>query len=171
VIRVTLEPLQDLAVSAVLRPIRSDLAPVSAASRDVGERTGERPTAMLERLGSLPVGSAVLTPAGDLAADYLIHVVVMSEDEHQTAATVDKALRNGLARANDLGLNAIALPPLGIGAGLMEPEEAATALLEILGEHLETGDLPQDIVLAVPSAYEADLFTNLIEGSERRKQD
>jgi len=163
VIRVTLDPLHELVVSAVLRPIRSDLAPVSAASRDVGEGTGQGPAARLERLGSLPVGSAVLTPAGDLAADYLIHVVVMSEDQHQTAATVDKALRNGLARASDLGLDAIALPPLGIGVGLTEPEEAATALLVILEEHLATGQPPQEILLAVPSSYEAEIFSNLID--------
>jgi O-acetyl-ADP-ribose deacetylase (regulator of RNase III) len=167
-IRITTDPLAELEVAVLLRPIRSDLAPVTAASRDVNEAMGPRPAEMLGRLGTLPVGSAVLTPAGELRSDYIVHVVVMSEDEPQTAATVDKALRNGLARAADLGLESIALPPLGLGVGLTEPELPAAALLQILVEHLESDLPPDEVILAVTSDFEADLFSGLIHGSGGR---
>jgi O-acetyl-ADP-ribose deacetylase len=170
VIRITTVPLAELEVSVVLRPIRSDLAPVTAASRDVSEAMGAGPAEMLGRLGTLPLGGAVLTPAGELRADYVVHVVVMSEDEPQTAATVDKALRNGLARAADLGLESIALPPLGMGVGMTEPELPAGALLKILVEHLESDLPPDEVILAVTSDFEADLFAGLIDGSEGRDE-
>lgn len=131
-IRVVVGDLAAQVVDALVRPVRSDLAPVSAASRDIGLAAGEDLEARLARLGTLPIGGAVLTPSGRLAASFLIHVVVMSEEEPQTTLSVQRALRNGLRRATDWGLASLALPPLGLTVGTVEPEESARALVEIL---------------------------------------
>lgn len=155
--------LADVEVEAVVRPVRADLRPVSVASRDLAARAGPRVQEHLERLGSLPLGGAVITPAGDLTCDFLIHVVVMSEDEPQTAHTVQRALQNGLRRATDWALDSLALPPLGIGAGTTEPEVAARALAEILFNHLDEGAMPLDLTIVVTSDYEADLFTRIVD--------
>ncbi|MCA1789129.1 MAG: macro domain-containing protein, partial [Thioalkalivibrio sp.] len=90
-------------VDAVLRPIRSDLDPVSSAAREVGVRVGPDVNARLRAGGHLPVGGAVLTPGGGMAAAFVIHAVVMSADEPQSQQSVERALRNGLARATDWG--------------------------------------------------------------------
>jgi O-acetyl-ADP-ribose deacetylase (regulator of RNase III) len=145
-----------------MRPVRSDMAPVSAASRDIALAAGEELEERLSRLGTLPLGGAVLTPAGLLAAPYLIHVVVMSEEEPQTAISVQRALRNGLRRAADWGLASIALPPLGLSVGMIEPEESARALVEILFNHLDEGAAPLDLTIVVGSDFEARLFEDLV---------
>ena len=95
----------------------------------------------LKKVGAIPVGGAVMTPGGTLATDFLIHVVVMSEDEPQSALTVQKALRNGLRRASDWALESLALPAIGIGVGTMEADDSARALLEILFNHLDTSPI------------------------------
>lgn len=151
---------------AVIRPIRTDLTPVSAASRDLGTAAGDAVEEHLLRLGSLPLGGAVMTPAGGLPCDFLIHAVVMSEDEPQTSANVQKAVQNGLRRATDWGIGSLALPPLGIGVGTTEPEVSARALAEILFDHLDEGQPPLDLTLVVGSDYEADLFRRLVEELE-----
>ena len=78
---------------------------------DLGAGAGESVEEQLSRSGSIPLGGAVMTPAGALPFDFLIHVVVMSEDEPQSTATVQKAVRNGLRRATDWALDSLALPP------------------------------------------------------------
>lgn len=155
--------LAEVGVEGVIRGVRADLSPVNVASRDLAARAGSRVEEHLERLGSLPLGGAVITPAGDLACDFLIHVVVMSRDEPQTSHTVQRALQNGLRRATDWALDSLALPPLGIGVGTTEPEVAARALAEILFNHLDEGAPPLDLTIVVTSEYEVDLFARIVD--------
>jgi len=162
-IRVVDDPLQVVVADAVIRPVRTDLSPVTAVSRDLLSAAGEVVERRLSELGSLPLGGAVLTPAGGLPASFLIHVVVMSEDEPQTSATVRKAVENGLRRATDWELSSLALPPLGIGVGMTEPEVAAQELVELLGSHLERGRPPLELIIAATSPYETELFMGLVE--------
>jgi O-acetyl-ADP-ribose deacetylase (regulator of RNase III) len=136
---------------------------VTAAGRIIGQRAGADLEERLNRIGSIPVGGAVLTPAGGLAAGFLIHVVVQSSDEPETQVSVERALKNGLRRAVDWGLESLALPPLGLGAGALEPEEAARALVEILANHLAEGAPPLELTIVVGSDYEAFLFRRLVE--------
>jgi O-acetyl-ADP-ribose deacetylase len=163
VIRVVVGDLTLQATEGVLRPVRTDLAPVSAASRDVAVAAGEQLEERLSKLGTLPLGGAVLTPAGNLAAGFLIHAVVMSEEEPQTSLTVQRALRNGLRRATDWGLGSLALPPLGLGVGTADPEGAARALVEILFNHLDEGAAPLDLTIVAGSKYEAELLEGMVE--------
>jgi O-acetyl-ADP-ribose deacetylase (regulator of RNase III) len=170
-IRVAFEPLVDVPAEALVRPIRSDLAPVTATARDLAAAAGPLMEERLERLGSLPVGGAVMTPAGDLRADFVIHAVVMSEDEPQTTGTVQRALRNGLARAADWGVESLALPPLGLGVGLTEPEDSAQALVAILANHIDEGRAPLDLTIVVTSSFEEELFTRLVAEATRERAD
>lgn len=163
VIRVVVGALADQAVDAVLRPIRSDLAPVTPASRDVGLRAGAAVEARLASTGHVPVGGAVLTPGGDLSASFVIHAVVMAADEPQSRQSVERALRNGLARAADWELGSLAMPPMGLGAGSMDPEEEARGLVEVLSEHVRAGVPPLEIVLVVTSDYERELLERLLD--------
>ena len=152
----------EVGTEAVVRPIRTDLTPVSAASRDLGTWAGSSVEEHLSRLGSLPLGGAVLTPAGKLPCDFLIHAVIMSEDEPATSATVRKAVQNALRRATDWDVVSLAFPPLGIGAGNTEPEDAARELVGILFEHLDEGACPLELTVVVTSEFEEDLFRRLV---------
>jgi hypothetical protein len=141
-IQVLLGTLSEQETEGILRPIRSDLAPVTAASRDVAEGAGETMNEKLEQIGVIPVGGAVITPAGALSADFVIHAVVSAPDEPETPGSVQNALKNGLRRATDLGLESLALPPLGTGIGRLDAETCALAMLEMLFFHLDEGQPP-----------------------------
>ena len=161
-IRVVVGNLAELEVEAVMRPVQSDFSPVSHASRDLAAAAGEQVEEKLMRFGSLPIGGAVMTPAGALPSDFIIHVVVSSADEPQTDATVGKAVENGLRRASDMGIAALALPPLGISVGMTEPEDAARALCELLYNHLDDAET-LDMTLVVSSPYEEEMFSRIVE--------
>jgi O-acetyl-ADP-ribose deacetylase len=168
-IRVVQGELRDQRVDGVVRPVRSDLAPVSGPSRDVVLDAGEELQERLERMGLLPVGGAVLTPAGLLTAPFLIHAVVMSEEEPQTSMSVQRALRNGLRRASDWGLGSLALPPFGMAVGTADPEVSARVLVEILFDHLDEGVAPLDLTIVVSSDFESQLFCRLVEELSRAR--
>jgi O-acetyl-ADP-ribose deacetylase len=168
-IRVVVGQLRDQRVDGVMRPVRSDLAPVSGPSRDVVLDAGEELQERLGRLGVLPIGGAVLTPAGTLPAAFLIHAVVMSEEEPQTSMSVQRALRNGLRRAADWGLGSLALPPFGMAVGTADPEVSARAVVEILFNHLDEGSAPLDLTIVVSSEFESQLFGRLVEEMSRAR--
>jgi O-acetyl-ADP-ribose deacetylase (regulator of RNase III) len=151
----------------LLLPIRSDLAPLTAGARDVLRDAGSKVEERLRQLGSLPVGGAFVTPAGALRASFLIHVVTASEEEEESAVSVQRALRNGLRRAVEWELTSLALPPLGTGVGHMEIEDAARAMVEILVNHIDEGHPPLDLFIVVGGEYEADIFRQLVEESMR----
>jgi len=166
-IRVVRGDMAVLDVHGLVRAVRSDLAPIDAAARDLVAAAGPELVERLEGVGVLPVGGAVLTPAGRLAADYLIHIVVMSEEEPQTTLSIQRALRNGLRRASDWGLESLAVPVLGLGAGTIEPETPARALVDILCNHLDEGVPPLELTIAVDSDFEHEIFERLVEAAER----
>ncbi len=168
-IRVVTGALADAGTEAVVRPIRTDLAPVSSASRDVAVAAGPAVEKRLERLGTLPLGSAVMMPGGDLPADFIIHAAVMSEEEPPTIPVVQKALRNGLHHAVDWEIRSVAVPPLGMGAGLTDPESWARGLVETLRVHLDEGKDPLDLVIVVSTSYEQELFARLVEDAKRER--
>jgi O-acetyl-ADP-ribose deacetylase (regulator of RNase III) len=168
-IRVEIGVLADQTHEGVLRPVRTDLTPVSAAGRDIAARAGEAMTARLLGMGSVPMGGAVITPAGQLPSSYVIHAVVSSDEEPETIESARRALRNGLRRAADVGLASLALPPLGMGVGILEADDSARAMVEILLDHLDEGRAPLDLTIVVSSDYEASVFARLVTELARQR--
>jgi O-acetyl-ADP-ribose deacetylase (regulator of RNase III) len=68
-------------------------------------------------LGPVDVGEAVVTRAGNLNADYVIHAAVMGQDLVTSADAVRRATRASLERAGELGVDSIAFPAFGTGVG------------------------------------------------------
>ena len=68
-----------------------------------------------------------------------------------------------------MGLESLSVPPLGMGVGNLEPEDAARVLCEILFNHLDEGAPPRDIAVVATSDFEAGVFETLIArmGAER----
>lgn len=156
-IRVVRGELADSEAEAILREARSDGGPVSPAGRRIVERLGPEGAHLLE-LDEAPAGSAWLTPAGPLPSTFMIHLVVQSPEEPVSTVLVRRALTNGLRRAAAVGIETIALPPLGVGAGNLEHEQAATVIVETLVDHLEQGEPPLGFEIVVTGEYEEEVF-------------
>jgi len=146
----------------VVRPIRSDNAPLTAEARDLLLVAGPAVVERLDQMGDLPVGGAFVTPGGALEASFIIHVVTASEEDPETAITVQHALRNGLRRAAEWGMESLAVPPLGLGVGRLDAEEGARAMVEILLNHLDEGQPPLALTIVVATEYEAEVFQRLV---------
>jgi len=158
VIRIVQGELAAAAAEAVLRPVTAEWTAVTHAMRRLELAAGEVPAEQCRRLGELPVGSAVITPAGDLPAQFMVHAIVRSMDEPVTESGVRRALQNGLRRIVEWGIQHVAMAPLGTGAGNLDADEAAAIMIPVLLEHMQAGGPPAEVEIYVDSEYEKDVF-------------
>ena len=157
-IRITRAELANTEAEAILRPVSAEWDPVTPATRRLEIAAGMHMVEECRRLGELPVGSAVITPAGNLRAQFMVHVIVRSIDEPVSPAVVKRGLQNGLRRLSEWGIASVALSPLGTGAGNLDPEESAREMIPVLLEHLSTAREPTRIEVIVDSEYEQEVF-------------
>ena len=157
-IQVRVGRLEEMVVPACLRPVAADGTPVTPAMRRLDEALGARVREQIGRGGELPVGSAMITPAGDLAADFLVSIVVRSADEPVSEAAVERGLVNGLRRLREWAIDTAAIVPLGTGAGNLDAEASARVMLRTLLDEMSADALPRDMIIVVESEYEREVF-------------
>jgi O-acetyl-ADP-ribose deacetylase (regulator of RNase III) len=163
VIRVFLGDLADVDCEAVLRSVSSNLAPDTPFSRSLELAAGNEVWDRLMNMGEFPVGAAVITPAGEVNAAFLIHVVLQSAEEPVRMETLRAALQNGLRRAQEWGLESLALPPLGTGAGNLDTEESAAEMVSVIQRHLGSFDHLREVIILVGTAFEEGVFLRAVE--------
>ena len=88
------------------------------------------------RQGPIDVGDVVVTTAGNLAANYVIHAAVMGADLRSSPDLVRRATLTTLRRAEELRLQSLALPAFGTGVGRMDPKDSAESMVGALRTHL-----------------------------------
>jgi len=81
------------------------------------------------KYGQIPIGEAVVTSGGRLPAKHVIHAAVMGQDLQTDAAKIQKATRNSLLRADELGIKSISFPALGTGVGGFPLDECARIMI------------------------------------------
>ena len=157
-IRVVRSDVGALQAGAVMRSVGSDLEPCSAADRRLGVDAGVEVLDRLRNSVELSVGGAVVTPGGNLGAELLIHVVIRSPEEPVSEERVARAFRNGLRQAAQWGVEVLAVPPLGVGAGNLNAETSARVMCSVLEAHLRDSRAPQEVLILASSDYEEVAF-------------
>ena len=89
--------------------------------------------------GPITVGEAVVTGAGRLSCQYVIHAATMGMDFQTDQEKVRLATRNSLLRAQEYKMDTLAFPALGCGVGRFPAEEAARIMAEEVVGHILTG--------------------------------
>jgi O-acetyl-ADP-ribose deacetylase (regulator of RNase III) len=102
----------------------------------------------------LPVGAAVVTGAGDLPVELLVHAVVSSPVERVTRDGVRRAFRSALERVREWQLGRVAVPPLGLGAGNLALEESAALMADELARR--RADFPRHLTVVAENGEEAE---------------
>jgi O-acetyl-ADP-ribose deacetylase (regulator of RNase III) len=108
-------------------------AGVAAAIKAAGGAEIEK-----EAVAQAPIAieKAVATPAGPLPILHVIHVAVAAEPGGASSpGNVRAAAAAALALAEELGVESVAIPALGTGAGKVSNEDAAEALVEAIAAH------------------------------------
>jgi O-acetyl-ADP-ribose deacetylase (regulator of RNase III) len=147
-IRVAMDDLAFLQADAVVRPADETLAPLTPAMSRLDQHGGERFAALRQVTSPLGAGAAVVTGGGDLAAPFVLHVVLRDQANRVDRGTVRRALVAAWQRAADWGLASVAAPLVGAAAGGLAPEEAAELLVETFQERASP-DCPSALTIVV----------------------
>lgn len=155
--------ITQMKVDAVVNAANNHLrmgAGVAGALKRVGGREIEEEAA---QKGPLPVGEALVTGAGQLPAQYVIHAAVMGLDFHTDANKIRQATRNSLLRAKELGVKSIAFPALGTGVGGFPYAEAGRIMLDEVTQHLAAGSSLEEVTFVLWGEEAQHAFQRVID--------
>ena len=154
-IEVRVEDLAFYAGDAIVRPATATLGATTPLLRRLELAAGTKLLDQLTLAEPLAVGSAVVTGAGDLPVDLLVHAIVSSETEQVSREGVRRALRSALERVLAWQIAEVAIPPFGLGAGNLDIDESAQLMADELARHLDAGAYPTRVTLVAETPDEA----------------
>ena len=111
----------------------------------IKKRGGTGPFKELRKHGPIPLGGAVLTSAGSLPFQAIIHVAGINMLWRASERSIRDSVRNALALATEHGFRSIAFPLIGAGSGGFNQERARAIMEDELGRM----DLPMDVRVVV----------------------
>ena len=156
-IHVVVDDLAFIDADAIVRPATASLETTTPSLRRLEQVGGPTFWQHLTVQDPLPVGAAVVTGAGELAADLVIHAIITSVTEPVTVAGVCQALTSVWQRAADWQLAHVAIPPIGTGAGNLSLEDAADVIRGALRD-FEHGPFPRQVTIVVQNEEEKAVF-------------
>jgi O-acetyl-ADP-ribose deacetylase (regulator of RNase III) len=143
---------------AIAWPVSAELKAVTPLLRRLEAAGGRALAAQLRAQEPLPVGSAVVTGAGDLGVELLISAVVSSDTEPVSRGGVRRALTSALHRAGDWQIEQLVCTPFGLGAGNLDIEESADLMVRVMTQHVVRARFPSRITVIVETPLEHEVF-------------
>jgi O-acetyl-ADP-ribose deacetylase (regulator of RNase III) len=162
VIDVRVEDLAFWSGHAIIRPATATLGATTALLRRFELAGGSRLVEQLKISEPLPVGAAIVTGAGELPVELLVHAIITSPTERVTRDGVRRAFRSALQRTREWQLSDIAIPPFGLGAGNLEIEESAELMADELRSHRRTSEFPRHVTLVAETTDEASALEHAV---------
>ena len=147
---------------AIAWPVSAELKAVTPLLRRLEAAGGRALAAQLRVQEPLPVGSAVVTGAGDLGVELLISAVVSSDTEPASRSGVRRAFTSALQRAGDWQVEHLVCTPFGLGAGNLDVEESAEIMVKAITEHIARARFPARITVIVETPLEHEAFVSTL---------
>ena len=130
--------ITELEVDAIVNAANNDLVLGEGLAGAIRSKGGPTIQEECDRIGSIRLGEAAVTPAGNLKAYYVIHAASMQLGGKTTAESLRNSTRSSLLRAEEKGFKTIAFPAIGTGTAGFPMEECANVMISELLEHLKS---------------------------------
>jgi O-acetyl-ADP-ribose deacetylase len=151
--------LTDMDVDAIVNAANNDLILGAGVAGAIYRKGGETIQRECNDIGSIPVGYAAITGAGNLKARYVIHAASMGFGGVRTTA---KSLRSSTAHSLHLAaerkLKSIAFPAVGTGVSGFPLDECAQIMLSEAVEHLQGETSLESVYFVLFDARARDVF-------------
>jgi O-acetyl-ADP-ribose deacetylase (regulator of RNase III) len=119
------------------------LLAMTGVSRAIKRRAGVAPFRELARHGPMPLGTAVLTGAGELPFRAIIHVAGIDLLWRASERSVRDSVRHAVDLAVAGGLRSLALPLIGAQSGKMGEARSEVIILDELARR----DVPLEVLV------------------------
>jgi O-acetyl-ADP-ribose deacetylase (regulator of RNase III) len=147
----------DLEVDAIVNAANLSLWMSTGVGGAIKRAGGDEIEFAAIRQAPVPLGGAVVTPAGRLAARAVIHAVSLDRDRRTSGPIIEAAVRSAMSRAREISATSLAFPALGTGVGGFPLDEAARITVETVREELGASPSIQHVIFALrgSAAYHA----------------
>ncbi len=166
VIRVVTEDITDLEVEAFVFYAQTDLQLGSGFGNAIMVRGGPSVQKELNEIGGIAEGEAVVSSAGDMKAQHIVHVVGPRFREDDIERKLWAAIRTALRTADESGIRQIALPPMGAGFYGVPLADSARITVGAVREHLKGECGIREVVLCGRDGRESRPLTAQLQTEE-----
>ena len=123
-------------IEAIVFYASSDLKLGAGFGSAIAARGGVTIQEELNPFGTISTGEAVVTGAGELNTNYIIHAVGPRFQETDTEGKLQKTMESALRAAKDKGIRKIAFPPMGTGFYGVSLDMCARVMQEVIKQYL-----------------------------------
>jgi len=147
----------DLEVDAIVNPANLSLWMATGVGGAIKRAGGDAIEFAAVRQAPVPLGGAIVTPGGTLAARAVIHAVSLDRDRRTSGPVIEAAVRSAMARAREIGATSVAFPALGTGVGGFPLDEAARITVATVRDELTASPGIEHVIFALrgAAAYQA----------------
>jgi len=132
-IQITRDSIIKLEVDAIVNPANSEGEMGGGVAAVIKKAAGKKIEMAAMEQAPIPIGKAILTHAGKLNCEFIIHAPTMKMPAQKTSTeNVAKAVVAVLRLAYEYDLKKIAMPGMGTGTGRVPFDEAAAAMIDAI---------------------------------------
>ncbi len=121
---------------AIVNAANNDLILGGGVAGAIRRKGGETIQRECDAIGSIPIGGAAITRAGNLKARHVIHAAGMQLGGAATAHAIRSSTAHSLRIASEKKLTSIAFPAIGTGIAGFPLRECAEIMLREAAKHL-----------------------------------
>lgn len=158
VVRLEKGDLSAMEIEAIVHYANPDLVLGSGFGSAIATRGGASIQEELKALGSIDTGESVVSSAGDLKSNYIVHAVGPRFQEDGTEEKLEKTMHTALQVASEKGIAKIAFPPMGTGFFGVPLDSCAQVMLQSIKNHITNGSSLKEIVICVLDNREYRVF-------------
>jgi O-acetyl-ADP-ribose deacetylase (regulator of RNase III) len=152
----------DLEVDAIVNAANLSLWMSSGVGGALKRAGGDSIEFAAVRQAPVPLGGAIVTPAGRLAAKAVIHAVSLDRDRRTSGPVIEAAVRSAMARAREIGATSIAFPALGTGVGGFSLQEGARIMVETVRDELTQSPTIAHVIFALRGSVAYQAFSAVL---------
>ena len=156
----------DLEVDAIVNPANLSLWMATGVGGAIKRAGGDQIEFAAVRQAPVPLGEAIVTTAGRLAARAVIHAVSLDRDRRTSGPVIAQAVHSAMTRAAEIGATSIAFPALGTGVGGFPLEEAAHITVATVREELSRPTSVDQVIFALRGAAAYHAFGEAINATQ-----
>lgn len=167
ILKVDIGDLTMLETEAIVHYAQPDLKLGAGFGNAIAVRGGMTIQEELSTLDPISVGEAVITGAGDLKADYIIHAVGPRFQEPNTEDKLYKTMLHVLHLAEEKDIKRIAFPPMGTGFYGISLDVSSKIMLSAIRSHLSEKSNLREVMICVMDKREYLAFEKNWEVKEK----
>lgn len=146
-VRLVKGDITDMEVEAFVFYASEDLKLGTGYGNAIASRAGPSVQRALDEVGGAKTTDVVVTGAGEMKAQHILHAVGPRFMEQDTEAKLRTTIANCFAAAEERGIEQLALPPMGAGFYGLPLDRCAELMVEAVKSYCQGKPALREIVL------------------------